>query len=90
MRKYFWENFRAWTQLLNATLGGRSNIQFSTRTYIAHKEGKKWGKYMLPFIDGLWELTNGVSDHCKKSYLREIKHIKRDLDYLKGIDNGSN
>jgi len=69
--KYWFKVMICINCLFNGVTGGDWGVCFSTRTYINSRKSKKWDKVRL-LIDAIfWK------NHCKDSYLWEIKVKKR-------------
>lgn len=57
-------------QLLNALLLGAPDESLSSRAYRADRDGKAFGRFFRPLIDGMffWQQR-----HCYQAYLAEVQ-----------------
>lgn len=68
MNRYIASVAGAWSQFLNATLGGNRDQSFSSRSYEAALAGRWWGKVAVAVIDLLFVAE---LDHCRAAYLSD-------------------
>lgn len=57
-------------QLLNALLLGAPDESLSSRAYRADRDGKAFGRFFRPLIDGIFFWQNR---HCHAAYLAEVQ-----------------
>lgn len=79
MKHWFLQLFIALDQLLNVLItpfssGAWADETLSCRAYRMWKDGKPWGKVMMPIIDFLfkWQtIPPNAIGHCHAAYLKE-------------------
>ncbi len=69
---YGYNLFIAVDQLANAAIGGWSDETLSSCAYRMHRDGKPWGRLLMPVIDVIffWQ-----DKHCEGAYIKERKRI---------------
>jgi hypothetical protein len=67
---YLKQNAIAFDQVGNTLLGGWADETLSSRAYRADVDGKLLGKVFRPLIDFVFFFED---DHCRKSYLSEVR-----------------
>ncbi len=80
MKYYLLNNAIAFDQQLNALLGGSPDETLSARAYRTEQQGKIFGKFFRPLIDGLFFFDK---DHCRKAYNAEFHKLQLPEGYRK-------
>lgn len=74
MKHWFLQVFIAFDQFINALIGGWADETLSSYSYRLWRDGKPWGQFWMPLIDGLffWQrIRPDAIGHCHQAYLRE-------------------
>lgn len=71
--------FIALDQLLNVLItplqvGAYADETMSSRAYRMHRDGKPWGRVLMPIIDFLFAWQ--TPEHCKHAYLKERARVQ--------------
>ena len=78
IKAWLYELFIACDQLLNVLItplqgGAFADETMSSRTYRMHRDGRPWGRILMPIID--WLFAWQVPEHCKQAYLKERARV---------------
>lgn len=71
--------FIALDQLLNVLItplqvGAYADETMSSRAYRMHRDGKPWGRVLMPVID--WAFAWQIEEHCRHAYLKEQARLQ--------------
>ena len=77
-KQWFYQLFIAFDQLINVLItplqsGAWADETMSSRAYRMHRDGKPWGKVLMPIIDFLFAWQ--VPEHCRHAYEKERQRI---------------
>lgn len=78
VRQWLWQAFVAIDQLVNVLAtpfhrGAWADETLSARAYRAHRDGKPWGRLLMPAIDLLFR-WQGLG-HCRAAYDKEAARL---------------
>lgn len=78
VRQWLWQAFIAVDQLVNVLAtpfnrGAWGDETLSSRAYRAHRDGKPWGRLLMPVIDILFRWQG--PGHCKAAYDKEAARL---------------
>ena len=79
VKAWFYELFIALDQLLNVLItplqgGAYADETMSSRAYRMHRDGKPWGRLLMPVIDLLFRWQ--VAEHCRHAYEKERARVQ--------------
>lgn len=82
-----WANAKAWAyqlfiaidQLLNVLItplqaGAYADETMSSRAYRMHRDGRPWGRVLMPVIDLLFRWQ--IAEHCRHAYIKEQARLQ--------------
>jgi hypothetical protein len=61
--------------------GAWADESMSCRCYRMHRDGKPWGKLLMPVIDKIFSLVQKVPNHCEVAYLHEKQRYNMPAEF---------